>query len=63
MQREIDDLRHQLKLTTQANASNSSRAPPEGAISKDPDSETTTRTRQLSDTELAAETVDRLFKE
>ncbi|CZR67773.1 uncharacterized protein PAC_17672 [Phialocephala subalpina] len=63
MQREIDDLRRQLKVATQASASNADQALPEAALHEAPHPGTTTKSRQLGDTDLSGETVDRLFKE
>lgn len=64
MQREIDDLRRQLKEATKSNASGAGRLVPDNAAEDQPQvGATSTRSRHLGDMELSGMTVDNIFKE
>lgn len=64
MQREIDDLRRQLKEATKSNASETGRLVPENtAKEQSPEHVSSTKSRRLGDTELLGATVDSLFRE
>jgi hypothetical protein len=63
MQREIDDLRRQLKEATKNNTSGPGRLELESAAQESSEAASSTKSRHLGDTELSGTTVDSLFKE